>query len=121
MFSPALNTATLRRQYRRDVRNRLGTSSDRAPEAGQVFRAIPAMQNLVTDASNGHCSLVLVDRMGRALSPYEADRSYREDRVFQPALNGGVAFDGNEIEQLREAVKAFQLPIHPAIRTKLGL
>lgn len=117
-FFPALKTATTRRDFRRQVRNALGTSSDPAPESQQVFRALTAMQPLVVEATNGSFHLVLMTNRDEAVSPYEAMAANRQERIVKPA--GAVAFSADEIAQLRQAIP-WKHAINPSIAKKLGL
>lgn len=80
-MQPRYESATRRRQCRRNVRNVLGTSSDPAPEAGQVIRAAEAMDELIRLASNGRFALVLVDQVtAEPIGSHGALKIAREER-----------------------------------------
>lgn len=115
-FFPALNTATTRRQHRRDVRAALGTSSDPAPESNRVFKAVCSMQPLVSEATNGNYSLVLMNNKDEAVSPHIAYAANNEDRT--PPRAGAICFSQWEITQLFEAIDPGA--VHPAIFAKLA-
>lgn len=63
-YRPRMQSATTRRNLRRDIRAALGTGKDPAPSARTALRAAHGVADLVWYATNGRLKLRLEDTSG---------------------------------------------------------
>jgi hypothetical protein len=121
-LSPAYQTATFRRELRRQVRNLLGSSRDDAPSAVVALKALRLMSELVSAATNGHFDVLLVNRKGQCVNRSEAvNFAIDTNNKVRPA--GAVVLDCREQETLRELldhVPQGLLQRFPATLDKIG-
>lgn len=102
--SAAYQSATQRRELRRDIRAALGTSSDKAPGFERALGIHTAVSNLISLATNGRfCTIIMDNRTQNCVSVPSA-LAYCRDRANGVTPAGGVVFSGTEVDEIREAI-----------------
>jgi hypothetical protein len=120
-LSPRYQTATIRRELRRKLRNVLGSSRDAAPEGAQAVCVAFLASKLIYEATNGKLD-VLITHRDNCISEIEALKAV-EDARYAPKPAGAVVLDVREQEALcamLDHVPQYLLQRYPGTLDKIG-